>query len=74
METEKPTPAQTRLFGKIAAPVINNAHGKGLGDGQFWISAECPCTEALSGRRNEPPRRAIWNLSVFKGPEATGLE
>lgn len=30
-------------------PILDNAHGRGVGCGEFWISAECP----LHGAKKE---------------------
>jgi len=37
-----PNPGSEEAIKKgCKCPVLDNAHGKGIGDGRFWYSAEC---------------------------------
>lgn len=38
----QPAPgSDAALIKGCACPVLDNHHGKGLGDGKFWINTEC---------------------------------
>ena len=41
--TSEPSPGSDEAIEQgCLCPVLDNAHGKGLGNGEFWITSGCP--------------------------------
>ena len=41
--TEVPNPGSDEAIAQgCVCPVLDNAHGKGTGDGLFWVNEDCP--------------------------------
>ena len=42
-ESTNPTPGSDEAIAQgCTCPVLDNAHGQGLGDGLFWVNQDCP--------------------------------
>lgn len=48
---EKPSPGSPEAIERgCTCPVLDNNHGRGRGDGQFWVRQDCPLHGAWVGR------------------------